>query len=201
MKFARLRIRHGRPSGREDRRRVFWRLFYLAALALAAVLFTNSLGRAQQSPASASATATARILRPAVIGLDRALSFGLLRGGYKKGAISIDFWGRRSVSGGAIALYGAPYPASGSYAVTGEAGAVFTVLAPPSIDASGPAGAPALTASNFAVYSVNLRRAGAGGRFDSSGRDRLLLSARLSVPAGAAAGAYRAEVPLVISYQ
>ncbi len=174
-----------------------WLAFYIGALILAAVLFANGTSRAQ----SATATASATIVAPADVGVERSLSFGLLRGGYKKGAAGVDFYGRRWVSGGAIGLPGAPYPASGSYRVTGEPGAAYTVLAPSSVSVASESGAPPLTASNFAVYSVNLRRSGAGGRFDSSGRDRLLLAARIGVPAGTPAGAYRAEIPLVISYQ
>ena len=175
-------------------------------LALSGLAFiTNQPTQAQSAGARASGSSSAQIVTPLTIEAASDLEFGAL-------AVSADDDG--SVTIGAVstnATYvGSARPLCGLQAacgtsparflVTGEAGRSYLIQVPDILAADAISGGQSLRVDQLTVASRNIPGAVASGRLDNTGSDEISLGGTLHVPSGAPAGAYRAQVRIVVSY-
>lgn len=175
----------------------------VAVLALSIAMSAGPVA-AQSRGASATATASATVVRPVQVICDTPLDFGALRGGHRDGTVVVSTSGSRQATGGAELLSGG----QGNQArlrIAGEAGRHYRVGLPSQLSIAGTrwgrgAVPRTLTASNFEAYSVNARARGTQGTLDGQGRDLVYVGGTIAVPAGAPAGLYRAELPVTVDY-
>lgn len=175
-------------------------------LSLAGVAFvTGQSTRAQSAGAKASGASSAQIVTPLTIEAAADLEFGAL-------AVSADNDGSVTISASSTdATYaGSARPQCGLQAgcgtsparfrVTGEAGRAYLVQLPDILAADAIGGGQSLRVDQLTVASRNIPGAVASGRLDSTGSDEISLGGTLHVPSGTPAGAYRAQVRIVVSY-
>ena len=176
-------------------------LLALASLAL----FTDQSTRAQSAGARASGSSSAQIVTPLTIEAESDLEFGAL-------AVAADLDGSVTIGTGSTnATYaGSARPQCGLQAgcgtsparfrITGEAGRAYLIQVPDVLAADAISGGQSLRVDQLTVASRNIPGAVASGRLDSTGIDEISLGGTLHVPPGAPAGAYRAQVRIVVSY-
>lgn len=158
--------------------------------------------------------AQVQIVRPISVKLIRTLNFGLLKGGYRPGAVTITVNNRRIAGGGAWLLPGA-FHSPGRFEIHGTPGARYSLDMPDEVSATlskkfwpvhwlkndkQPNGDTPM-ASHFKTFLKNGQHVAREGQLNRQGKDRMILGATLSLPAHAPAGIYKATVPVTVSYQ
>lgn len=116
--------------------------FNLKFAAAALLMVAASIPAHAQQTASASANATAKIIRPIVVTKNADLAFGtLVRGA---GSVTVSTLGARSVTGGVEAL-ASTSASNARFTVDGEGGQAITVTIPATFDLTNQTGSGAET--------------------------------------------------------
>lgn len=181
------------------------------AFAVLMTTFTTPALGASGNAASATGDVSATIVSPILLRELADLDFGTItssRGA--PGSVTIGPEGNVSYSGGtgAACLGGgscaSPHPSR--FAVTGEPNRSYIVTTPASVRAQGSAldgsdaALPDLIIESISVRTHNRPESASSGKLDGNGNDTFNVGGTLRVPAGSAAGHYRATLPLVVTY-
>ena len=143
------------------------------------------------SNATASATATARIIKPIGLTNTQGLIFGNIASGAAVGTVTISTGNIRSSTGGVTpAAIGSFKQAI--YAATGEENATFTIQLPTSVIIS--SGGANMTVTGF------VSDAGAPGTLTAAGTQTINVGATLNVGASQATGNYTGTYNVTIAY-
>lgn len=102
----------------------------------------------------------------------------------------------RSACGGDSAC--APHPAS--FEVTGEADRSYRVTLPGNVIATGQLTGTTLAVSDLVMRSLNQPAMDQGGRLGADGSDRFNVGGTLDIPAGTQPDLFRAQLPVLVSY-
>ena len=171
-----------------------------AFTAIICSVFSAAAGDASAAsgPASASITVTGALKLASVSGL----SFGKLRGlPGRTGTVTITLTPRLGAvrRGKDVILAGGPTPTALVRTIMDQPGRLYRVQLPTSVRAT-PGG---YIVSNFVIWS-DLRgdiTATKLGQLGLTGKDTLRIGATLSVPAGAPAAVYYADIPVTVLYE
>lgn len=181
------------------------RLLLAGALALPALLAAPATARTAQGESEGTATAT--VVRPLSATALADLSFGAIavgNAGAPGGSVTV------SPQHGAATSYGGsvravcsgssacrPHPAR--FAVRGEAGRSYKVTLPAALEARGMRSGVMLSVADLALHSDS-DGSGIGGQLDLAGSDWFTIGGTLAVPRGTPADTYRAEFPVIVTY-
>lgn len=91
-------------------------------------------------------------------------------------------------------------PHRASFEVSGEPGRSYRVSWPQQIIAYGLRSGVGLPVTRLEVRSVNASSTSSEKRLDNAGRDRFFVGGTLRVPAGTHTDVFRAELPVIVSY-
>lgn len=182
-----------------------WRRGVFVTVSLACVAVATPACAGDGTSATATGSAAASIVQPITVRALDDLLFGTLAiGPDASGAISVD------PESGSVAFLGALRSVCGTggcqahpaiFGVTGQPGRRYRIDAPASAMASQVDGiGPALPVVDIRVSANSLPGSLNIGLLDSNGEDRFRLGGTLQVPAGSAAGFYRADVEVVVTY-
>lgn len=172
----------------------------MAAFVLPSVACASAAG------ATAQGSAQAEVVSPLVVVSEADLAFGAVFAADRQGAVKIEAGGGISYEGGAQAAClpgacGAAHPAR--FRVKGEAGRAYVVSLPRLIVATGTTtdgsnrSAPPLSVVDL---TIDFATQPGGGLLDPSGQDRFEVGGTLRLPPGLPPAAYRATVPVIVTY-
>lgn len=143
--------------------------------------------------ASATATASATVIKPLAVSTTTALQFGAFST-LTGGTLTVDGSGTLSTSGD-VAPSSSQSVAPARFTLAGEAGATYAVTLPGSAELSHEsAEATTLTIGAFTSHSSSPLA------LDSSGEAELAVGATLTIPASAALGTYTGSFEILVEY-
>ncbi len=175
-------------------------------------LLAAPLAPAPARAASAQGTAEATVIQPLVITRISDLDFGTVTlAPGTSGSVTVDPASGIRFGGGASAAClsgsgGCAAAHASRFAVRGEAGRDYTIIAPAGIMASGTlldgssGAAPDLAIAAIRVRTQSRPDGGLSGTLDHDGRDVFDVGGALIVPAGTPAARYRAVLPVIVTY-
>ena len=157
----------------------------------------------QAQASSAQGDASASVIEPLTATALEDLSFGAITVGTDGGTLVVAANGAGAQVGGSVrqmcsnAAQCQTHPAH--FAVSGEAGRSYRVNLPDSLLAQGDRTGTSLTVDSLSFASRN-RSTADGGQLDVDGKDTFSVGGTLQVPAGTPADIYRAQFPVIVSY-
>ena len=170
----------------------------LASLALAPAV-------SAQPGAQASGRAEAQVVHPVRAVRRTDLSFGaIVGGGGAEGSVKVPADGSAArYANAAIAQCSgdadcAPHRAV--FEVSGEPGRTYRVSVPEQLVANGARTGVGLPVGGIAMRSLNASAATEGGVLDKAGRDSFFVGGTLRVPAGTLPDSFRADLPVIVTY-
>ncbi len=168
----------------------------LPRFAVAAVLLLAP-AVAQAAPGntrSVSGSATAAIIRPIAIAATASLRFGVIARPSTAGTLTVSTTGAVSTTGGVTGSnainQGALGARAGTFRVTGEPGASFGVVLPPTATVTAPGGSMTIS-----LFTVGALAGSAVGTLD------IAVGGTLSVKANQTVGAYSGTYQITVTYQ
>jgi len=176
----------------------------LQTFPLGLLMATPSLGA--QNTAYASGRAEAEVVIPLRAVPLSVLSFGsIVVGSAGRGTVEVAPDGsqprytntaRSPCSTGADCM-----PHRASFGVFGEPNRSYRVSLPPQITAYGVRTDVSLTVVGLEARSAHAPSVAGGGRLDKAGRDSFFVGGTLQVPAQTPPDVFRAEVPVIVTYE
>jgi hypothetical protein len=161
-----------------------------AMLLLAPALAQAAPGNAR----SVSGTATAAIIRPISIVATSSLRFGVIARPSTAGTLTVSTTGAVSTTGGMVGSnainQGALGPRAGTFRVSGEPGASFGVVLPPTATVTAPGGSMTIS-----LFTVGALTGSAVGTLD------IAVGGTLTVSANQTVGAYSGTYQITATYQ
>lgn len=176
-----------------------------AALVAAIAGLTAPAGASDRAGADASGIAAAAIIQPITVAALEDLSFGTVAiGPAAGGTITVDPHTGSVAYAGAVdgvCTHGDCPARPAVFGVSGEPGRRYRIGAPTASSAAPVSGhGPSLPVSDLTVAVASLPGDAPVGLLDAGGRDSFRMGGTLQLPAGTAAGLYRAELSVVVSY-
>jgi hypothetical protein len=176
----------------------------LAGAVLPALL--SAPGMAQAEGRESQGNATAMVVRPISTIALADLSFGAIavgNAGAQGGSVIVNPQGSGASYTGSVRAVCIgntdcqPHPAR--FAVRGEAGRGYRVTLPGELQARGTRSGALLAVADLALRTDS-GGSGNGGQLDLAGSDRFTIGGTLAVPRGTPADTYRADFPVIVTY-
>ena len=150
-----------------------------------------------QSTATASARASATILRPITITKATDMNFGKIVPGIAAGTVVLSPTGDRTTVGGVTIMttQTGTVAAAASFTVEGEGAATYSVTLPSSVSLTGNG-----TAMTVATFTSTPGDGALSGNAGAVGTQTLLVGGTLAVGASQAAGSYSGDFDVTVAY-
>jgi hypothetical protein len=161
----------------------------------AMLLLTPALAQAAPgNTRSVSGSARAAIIRPIAIAATASLRFGVIARPSTAGTLTVSTTGAVSTTGGVIGSnainQGALGPRAGTFRVTGEPGASFGVVLPPTATVTAPGGSMTIS-----LFTVGALTGSPVGTLD------IAVGGTLAVSANQPVGSYSGTYQITVNYQ
>jgi len=171
-------------------RQILPHLAVAAILALAPTVAQAAPGNTR----TVSGTATATIIRPIAIAATASLRFGVIARPSTAGTLTVSTTGAVTTTGGVTGSnainQGALGPRAGTFRVSGEPGASFVVVLPPTATVTAPGGSMIIS-----LFTVGALTGSPAGTLD------IAVGGTLAVSAAQTPGAYSGTYQITVTYQ